>query len=333
MNAENIDYASAMSAERELGQLTFVTVDATREEEVRALFATEYGQEYADSYVGPTLFTTDALTRGIHIGFEDDGKLIAYATTARRPEQPWLYYASDIVVSPEYRGRGIGKLMIEKRLELMRGNGGTVAHFYLVCGRQERESQKNILGHAGFTPLGIEPFKLPGLNTRRLPEGQAESMAIAMRYLECESAESNRKMRIVRHKIYLPDKYREAMQLLGFNFQDATERKDVAGKMFPPLVERGAIVKKSGKGSYTVHVNVSVPVALPLIKHYQEQGFLLSAFCPGLGRTESEEPVAYDYIRMYKPPGMQCDFSAIHVLPELEAFKEFQEKEYLDKAA
>lgn len=329
MNAENDESAGNMKTESERVPFPIIEIDLSRRDEVTALFAEEYGREYAEEYVGNRILNEHTYENGIHLGVEDDGHLIAYATTVHRPDQPWFYYSSEIMVKAAYRRRGIGKRLLEERLDKMRQRGGTVAHFYLVCGREERESQRNILGDGGFTPIGIEPFKIPGPYRNRLPEGQAESMVVAMRQLDLSPDGSRQKTKELSPKVYLPDKYRGALRLLGFSFRDIYDRPDVAGNMYPAVVDRGTTIEKSEKGSYTVHINVSAPVALPLIEHYRAQGFLLSVFCPELGRTASDQPIPFDYIRMYKPPqNTALDFGAIHVVPKLEAFKAFQEQEY-----
>ena len=77
-----------------------------------------------------------------------DGKAVGHILFTRayfkyNPQQPMMHILAPLAVIPEYQGKGIGKLLIAKGIELIRSMG---SHLVFVLGH------KNYYPRAGFTP-------------------------------------------------------------------------------------------------------------------------------------------------------------------------------------
>lgn len=118
------------------------------------------GKQYIDLWnsvwdEAPTILQADLAMSNtlIRISIYDQDKLIAMARAIG--DKGICYYIKDVVVIPEYQGKGIGKLLIEELLKSINNNGikGTkiyvelaafpeVKPFYEKCGFTTNEAER-----------------------------------------------------------------------------------------------------------------------------------------------------------------------------------------------
>lgn len=143
---------------------------------IRDVFQSEYGQHYAY----PQYYDVHALHRLVYA----DGSILLVAiddATQRVAGTASVVFGvgayndlvgefGRLVVHPDFRGRGIGKLLMQGRIERVRSR----LHVGLVENRTTHTFSQRISGRYGFVPVGLVPLKL--LVERR------ESIALFVQY-------------------------------------------------------------------------------------------------------------------------------------------------------
>lgn len=143
---------------------------------IRDVFLSEYGGHYAY----PQYCDTDALARLVYddgsvlfVAVDSDSKRIAGTASVVFSVGAYNDLIGEfgrLVVHPDFRGRGIGKQLMEARVERVKSR----LHIGIVENRASHSFSQRISTRFGFAPVGFIPMKL--LLKRR------ESVALFVRY-------------------------------------------------------------------------------------------------------------------------------------------------------
>jgi ribosomal protein S18 acetylase RimI-like enzyme len=104
------------------------------------------------SALGPlnTLFTgTGSEAGGMFTGFvwEHDGRLVGNVTVNRPTRHPTRWQVSNVAVLEGYRGRGIGRQLVDAAIDLILRRGGRTAYLFV---RDDNESALRLYRQVGF---------------------------------------------------------------------------------------------------------------------------------------------------------------------------------------
>ncbi len=102
------------------------------------------------------VFSADArdMIRGFF--YEEDGKVVGNISCQRRGE---AWYISDVVVLPEYRGKGIARRLVEVILEDIRARGGRQVSLDVVSGNLPAHELYKAAGFQDYTSLAFYEMK------------------------------------------------------------------------------------------------------------------------------------------------------------------------------
>lgn len=83
---------------------------------------------------------------------EEDGRIVGYSSALVGPDNNW--YLIETLVLPEYQGRGIGRALMEKRLEF----GTALGCIEAICttGDDTPHAMRHLLREQGFLETNIE---------------------------------------------------------------------------------------------------------------------------------------------------------------------------------
>ncbi|MEK7530584.1 MAG: GNAT family N-acetyltransferase [Patescibacteria group bacterium] len=277
---------------------------------INGFYRTEYGAEYPSFLTSTDLVRQDVIVRvAVSVG-----KIIGVLQAAPLKGAAGVYESKGLVVDRQYRGHGIGKLLLEEQLHILRKRGARSVYAEPVCREAACRSQHNFL-ERGFSATGILPSKYPD----ELVGNQPESVTMSALSLTGDVWGLR--------PTYLPKNYETVMQKV---LPKKTSVQSVPRDAMPHVLAHAPEIAEGRYGSAFVEIPINWPKALDDIAKYQSLGYLFAGVLPGVHQTALGKP--YDVAVFYLPPkGIRIDFERINVTNTLMPLHTFMAAEYTQR--
>lgn len=113
--------------------------------EIHSLWSNTPGMGLSDADSGPNVKSFLDRNRGLSFCYEEDGKIAGTILCGHDGRRGYVYH---VTVAPEYRGRGIGRLLVRRSLEKLREEGIRKCHLFVF---QDNEAGNAFWSRTGWT--------------------------------------------------------------------------------------------------------------------------------------------------------------------------------------